>query len=56
MMAKGDQRTDGPFSREGFLQETRGLDVAPKAGASTGREVGCVLEGEVVGCLMKLGD
>ena len=36
--------------------EARSLDVAPKAGASTGWEVGHVLEGEVVGCLMKLGD
>lgn len=40
MMAMGDRRTDGPFSRKGFPQEARGLDVAPKAGASTGREVG----------------
>ena len=55
-MAMGDRRTDGPFSREVFLQEARSLDVAPKAGASTGWEVGHVLEGEVVGCLMKLGD
>lgn len=31
-MAMGDRRTDGPFSREGFLQGARSLDVAPQAG------------------------
>ena len=54
MTATGNCRRDGPFSGEGFLQgrRARGLDVAPKEGAPTGREVGRVLGGEVAGYLM----
>lgn len=54
MTAAGDCRRDGPFSGEGFLQgrRARGLDVAPKEGVPTGREVSRVPGGEVAGYLM----